>query len=142
MERTITIQTSEGEVTYELASFGQRLAARILDSLIIVIPNSLIPLVPSWLYWSLMQSSKYQSTLGQRTLNIKVVSLDGAEVSFGQATGRFFANFLSVMILFLGYIMFFFTENRQCLHDYLSGCVVVKDVALSRSDDVSAYFVD
>ena len=138
---TITIQTKEGEFTYELASFFDRLIARIIDSVIMFIPNFFIPLIPSWLYWSLMQSSNTQSTLGQRAMGIKLVSTIDGKVSFGRATGRFFANFLNILSFLLGYFMMFFNDKNQCLHDYMTKCVVVKSKEISRTDSVSEYFV-
>ena len=45
MRKQVTISTFEGEVTYELASFGDRFLARILDVIIIFIPAYIIPLI-------------------------------------------------------------------------------------------------
>lgn len=60
---TITIQTKQGDITYELASFWERVLARIIDTIIMVLPNFFIPLIPSWLYFSLMHSSKNKQHL-------------------------------------------------------------------------------
>jgi len=125
-----------------LASFGERLAARIIDVLIIFIPNSIIPIIPAWLYWSLQQSGNSQATVGQRALKIKVVDISGDKVSFGQATGRFFGNFLNILTLFIGYFVFFFNDRNQCLHDLVSNCVVVKDRELDRIDDVTKHLIE
>jgi len=122
----VTIQTETGTQTYKLASFWDRLLARLLDGLIIIIPSSFGPLVAGWLYWSLMQSGSKQATVGQSALNIQIISLNGLPVDFGQATGRFFANLLNILTLFIGYLLFFFNPKRQCLHDQLAGTVVVK----------------
>lgn len=127
-DRSVTIETETEIIKYEFASFGARLGARLIDVLIIIIPNSIIPLIPSWLYWSLQQSGESQSTVGQNALGIKTISLDGSKISFGQATGRFFGNFLNILTFFIGYIMFFFDDKNQCLHDKLSGCIVVKEL--------------
>ena len=114
MKKTITISNAEETVTYELASFGPRLAARILDSVIIFIPNSIIPIIPAWLYWSLQHSGNDQATVGQKAFKIKVININGGKVGFGQATGRFFGNFLNILTFFIGYFMFFFTDKNQC----------------------------
>jgi hypothetical protein len=42
MSKTITIKSSTGEIIDELAPFGLRLAARLIDISIIIIPNSII----------------------------------------------------------------------------------------------------
>lgn len=126
MEIILYDQFSESKQKYELASFGARLGARIIDVLIIFIPNSIIPLIPGWLYWSILQSGDSQATVGQRALGIKVIGVRGQKVTFGMATGRFFGNLLNLLTLFIGYFMFFMNDKRQCLHDMVSGCVVVK----------------
>lgn len=69
------------------------------------------------------------------------MSTVNGEVNFGRATGRFFANFLNALTLFLGFFMMFFNDKNQCLHDYITGCVVVKRTEISRTDSVSDYFV-
>ena len=141
MRIQVTISTFEGEVTYELASFGDRFLARILDVIIIFIPAYIIPLISQWLYWSLMQSSESQATVGQKALGIMVVDVDGNKVSFGQATGRFFGNILNLLTLSIGYFMFFFNEKQQCLHDLVSGTLVVRAVAVNnRSEFVEEYY--
>jgi uncharacterized RDD family membrane protein YckC len=78
----------------------------------------------SWLYEALMESSSYQATLGKMIFGMKVTDLDGNRISFGRATARHFAKWLSAMILFIGYIMIGFTERKQGLHDLLAGTLV------------------
>lgn len=78
----------------------------------------------SWLYEALMESSSRQATLGKMIFSMKVTDLQGNRISFGQATGRHFAKWLSTLILFIGYIMAGFTERKQALHDMLAGTLV------------------
>ena len=48
-------------------------------------------------------------------------------LSFGHATGRFFAKIVSGMVpLAIGYIMAAFTERKQALHDLIAGTLVLK----------------
>jgi uncharacterized RDD family membrane protein YckC len=129
-DRTVSVNDGDFIYVYEFASFGQRLTARLIDILIIIIPVFLIPIIPAWLYWSLQQSGKSQSTVGQNVFDIKTISTDGSKISFGQATGRYFGNFLNVLTFFVGFFMFFFNNKKQCLHDYLSGCIVVKQIRM------------
>ena len=127
-DKSVTIETENELITYQFASFGARLGARLIDTLIIIIPNMIIPIIPAWLYWSLQQSVEDQSTVGQNSFGIKTLSLDGSKISFGQATGRFFGDFLNFLTVYIGYFMIFFNYKRQCLHDFLSGCIVVKEI--------------
>jgi uncharacterized RDD family membrane protein YckC len=78
----------------------------------------------SWLYEAFMESSSYQATLGKMILGMKVTDLNGNRISFGRATGRHFAKWISGMILCIGYIMVGFTERKQGLHDLLAGTLV------------------
>lgn len=80
----------------------------------------------SWLYEALMLSSSYQATLGKMLFGMKVTDLYGNRISFGRATGRHFAKWLSAIILWIGFIMVGFTERKQGLHDLLAGTLVRK----------------
>ena len=87
----------------------------------------IVPVVGTtgWLYYALMESSSYQATLGKRALGLRVMGLTGQPVSFGRASGRFFAKILS-SILLIGYLMAAFTARKQALHDMMAGCVVIR----------------
>ncbi|MFJ7856797.1 RDD family protein [Peribacillus sp. NPDC097206] len=80
----------------------------------------------SFLYYTLLHSSKWQGTVGKKLLNIKVVDLNGNRIGFGKAAGRYFATIISGVILYIGYIMAGFTEKKQALHDMIVGTLVVK----------------
>jgi uncharacterized RDD family membrane protein YckC len=87
---------------------------------------ALLRMVLNWLYYSLLESSAWQATLGKKALGLEVTDLDGNRISFGRATGRFFAKFISSIILGIGYIMAGFTEKKQALHDILAGTLVIR----------------
>jgi uncharacterized RDD family membrane protein YckC len=78
----------------------------------------------SWLYEAFMLSSPYQATLGKMAFGMKVTDLQGNRISFGRATGRHFAKWLSGIILCIGYIMVGLTERKQGLHDILAETLV------------------
>jgi len=82
--------------------------------------------IAGWLYFSLMESSKFQATIGKLALGIIVTDMDGNRISFGRATGRYFGKIISGIILLIGYIMAGFTEKKQALHDILAGTLVWK----------------
>ncbi len=86
----------------------------------------LIAIVGAWLYEALMESSRWQATLGKRALGLRVVDLEGRHISFGRATGRHFAKILSGMILNIGFLMAGFTSKKQALHDMIAGTLVVR----------------
>ena len=86
----------------------------------------LIVLVLSWLYYALLESSSWQGTLGKKALGLEVTDLAGSRISFGRATGRYFARWISVMTVGIGYIMAGFTEKKQALHDIIAGTLVIR----------------
>jgi len=83
-------------------------------------------IVVSWLYVAGMEASSKQATLGKMALGIIVTDLDGQPISFGRATGRYFAKIISGLTLCVGYIMAGFTEKKQALHDMIASCLVVQ----------------
>lgn len=116
-----------------VASFGgtsseeeQVAAAAAAGATIFVI--ILVAFVGVWLYEALMTSSERGATLGKRALGLRVVKSDGTRLSFGRATGRFFAKaFITGLIPFgIGYMMAGFTDRKRALHDMVADTVVVK----------------
>ena len=86
----------------------------------------LFGLIGAWLYFSLFESSRKQATPGKLLLCIKVVGPDGSRISFGRATGRYFAKFLSGLTIGVGYVMAGCTPRKQALHDMITDCFVLR----------------
>ena len=78
-----------------------------------------------WLYFAFMESSSWQATLGKRALGIIVTDESGDRLSFGRATGRYWAKFFSWITLLIGFLMAGFTQKKQALHDMVAGTLVV-----------------
>ncbi|MBK5277990.1 MAG: RDD family protein [Bacteroidia bacterium] len=78
------------------------------------------------LYGTLMESSKYQATMGKLALGLIVTDLNGSKLDFSKALLRNLGKILSNFILMIGYIMAAFTEKKQGLHDIIAGTVVVQ----------------
>ena len=127
---------SSGLVTGEHAGFWRRFAAAIIDAIIIGMVfliliftptfyfGWLLGLVVGWLYYGIMESSTTQATLGKMAMSIVVTDMSGNRVSFGRATGRYFAKIISAIILYIGYLMIAFTEKKQGLHDIIADTLV------------------
>lgn len=77
-----------------------------------------------WLYFSLMESSSWQATLGKRAIGARVTDLEGQRISFAHATGRYFATALCYITLYVGFVMAAFTARKQALHDMATNTVV------------------
>jgi uncharacterized RDD family membrane protein YckC len=84
-----------------------------------------IGFVVTWLYFALMESSERGATFGKRALGLRVVTDQGQRLTFGHATGRFFAKLVSALILGIGFLMVAFTERKRGLHDMMAGTLVV-----------------
>jgi uncharacterized RDD family membrane protein YckC len=78
------------------------------------------------LYFTLMESSKYQATIGKLALGIIVTDMNGGKLDFVKALIRNVSKIVSGIILLIGYIMAAFTEKKQALHDIIAGTLVVK----------------
>lgn len=82
--------------------------------------------VGNWLYHTLMESSRYQATLGKLAMGSIVTDLNGQRISFGRANGRFFGKWVSGAIFNIGFLMAAFTEKKQALHDILASTLVIQ----------------
>ncbi len=70
--------------------------------------------------------SRHEATPGKLILGLRVVRADGSRLSVGRIVGRFFAEMLSVVTFFTGYVMAAFDERKRTLHDVLCDTRVVK----------------
>jgi uncharacterized RDD family membrane protein YckC len=85
-------------------------------------------IIAVWLYFAWMESSETQGTLGKMALALIVTDMQGNRVSFGRASGRFFAKIVTGMVPFaIGYMMAGFTEKKQALHDMIASCLVKRN---------------
>lgn len=77
-------------------------------------------------YFSLMEASKYQGTIGKIALGLKVTDMNGEKLTFGRALGRNLSKIISSMTFTIGYIMAGITEKKQGLHDIIASTLVLK----------------
>jgi uncharacterized RDD family membrane protein YckC/RNA polymerase subunit RPABC4/transcription elongation factor Spt4 len=132
-----------GTLAGAYASFGRRVVASLIDFVItfvfiLIIAFILIDSYYAEAYvqlWGIlisivykvgMESSSYQVTVCKMAMGIKVEDLQGQRITFLRALGRFFASYLSGLIIAIGYLMAAFTEKRQTLHDMIAGTVVTR----------------
>lgn len=78
------------------------------------------------IYYSIMESSKNQATLGKMVVGIKVTDMQGGRLDFTKALLRNLCKLISNFTLLIGYLMAGFTEKKQALHDMIAGTLVVK----------------
>ena len=126
------------------AGAAARFIAFWIDALIVTIPFGIVfgwdaitsmeidgsiddylAIVAAWLYSALQESSSRMATVGQRAMNICVTDEHHQQITFLRATGRHLASWISGAILGIGYLMYFFTGKKQCLHDKIAETLVV-----------------
>ena len=115
----------------------------------------LIISIGSWLYYTVLESSERQGTLGKMACGLFVSNLNGERITFSQANGRFWSkigvsiaialvfsiisapfgtesalgqllNFASSIAVLYTYAMVFLTPRKQTLYDQISGTLVWK----------------
>jgi uncharacterized RDD family membrane protein YckC len=79
-----------------------------------------------WLYYALMESSQLQATLGKLALGLIVTDMNGQRINFGRATGRYFGKILSLITIYVGFMMAGWTEKKQALHDIIASTLVIR----------------
>lgn len=77
-----------------------------------------------WGYFAVQESSTRKGTVGKQAMNLIVTDLDGNKITFTQATTRFFGKFLAAAPFFAGFLLIFFTEKKQALHDIIAKTLV------------------
>lgn len=104
-------------------SGGSTVAQGTLDTVSLVIDLGMQ--VVFWLYRALMESSRYQGTVGKIVLGIHVTDMHGRRIGFLHATGRFLADYINMFTLGLGYLIAALPPRKQALHDVVARTLVV-----------------
>lgn len=135
------------EQKLEYAGFWIRVVAYIIDSIVLTVVLGVIGfaliggaiamesfglvvgvyffyIVVVFAYFTVMESSSRQATLGKMAVGIKVGNELGQRISPANALGRMASKILSGMILYIGYIMVGFDARKQGLHDKIASTVV------------------
>ena len=117
------------------AGFWVRAGAFVIDWIFLAIVLTVLAMVASvgiifglaipWLYEALMLSGEKQATLGKMALGIEVTDTAGGRLTFGRATGRHFAKYLSGLMFGIGFVIAAFTDKKQALHDFMAGTIAV-----------------
>ena len=118
----------------EYAGFWARLAAYLIDYFIIGIicwVISLFGLFGNILRYVILAVyligfwGAAGQTPGKAALGIKIVRLDGKNISFSDAILRFIGYIASSIILLIGFLMIGWHEKKRGLHDLIAATVVI-----------------
>lgn len=133
MRKYVEFEYEDEIHVYEVAGFWERLMARVIDFPLAVMALVFVPVLGNWLYRALMQSTHRQATVGQLTLNLKVVDIYGDPIDFGAATIKHWADLINVFTFGITYFSMLFDNKGQCIHDNAANVLVVK------SDPIEIY---
>ncbi len=138
--------------TMHYASFGLRVFAKFIDATLIysfqyplmllirlASDSSESTLTP--LLWGLSSFSgicfgvaygtymvgRYGATVGKMAMGLRVVRPDGQPVTYARAAGRVFAEYISAILMNIGYIIAAFDDERRALHDRICETRVIVD---------------
>jgi uncharacterized RDD family membrane protein YckC len=135
----------------DMAGIGTRLAAQIIDGLIIGLPvmalafafgfyqvktgaqpgfgtqvvQQVIFSIPFLIYAGLMLNQTGGQTLGKKVMKIRVVSAEGASANYWKREGVRWALSLIPLVGLIDYL-FAFNKQRRTLHDKFGGTIVVR----------------
>lgn len=127
-------------IKHRYAGFWTRLLAHNIDLLPILllyyIASFLIPKSNYdylfiggiyFLYQVLFEISPMQGTPGKKWTKIKVTKSDYQPITFYQSVIRNICKFISLILVFGGFVAIFFNRKRKALHDYIGGTLVLFD---------------
>ena len=69
---------------------------------------------------------RFGATIGKMACRLKVVRPDGSSVGYGRAFVRYLAEWISVISLFIGFVMICFDSKKRALHDHICSTRVVR----------------
>ncbi len=94
------------------------------------LPSLLVQVGCGILYFGVLQGY-LQATPGKMLLGLQIVSANKmGRVSIARILARYCAQFLSALVLCIGYLMAGFGEHKQALHDVIAKTYVVRKSAL------------
>jgi len=149
-----TLNTDGIDFKFEFATLRSRIAAYLIDCVILIIPIfivdftladskyitsqfeiALINLLIWTLYYGITESSKEQATIGKNAMGIKVINEEGERLSFQKAVLRFLASGFSFACFGLGILVIATDDKKQGWHDMLTGCYVIKVLKSSETNE-------
>ena len=112
---------------FDMASMTEGDVVQMVKTILMaVVAGSIVLMIVNLLYYTLMESSKFQGTVGKIALGLKVTDANGGKLDIVKAFLRNLGKIVSGIILMIGYIMAGFTAKKQALHDMFVGALVVK----------------
>ncbi|MFC1501967.1 RDD family protein [bacterium] len=135
------------------ASFTDRLSALLLDIVLVIVPYNLFRIIVLqpylsffsegdqitlfspiiflnfclyFIYFVIMWTLSDGATVGKKIARIKIVDVNGNNISFGKAALRFLGMILSFVPVLLGFLWATWDKNKKAWHDYIAGTQVIE----------------
>lgn len=111
--------------------FWRRALAYLIDFLILWAIGGLLPIsdwgerVLDMIYFVALPCTAWQATIGKLVIGAKIVDGEGQRLSILRSLGRYFAQFISGILLCIGYIMIAFSVEKRGLHDHMCNTYVL-----------------
>lgn len=138
---------STGALNY--ATFGQRFAAKFLDGIIIFVIQMIVGFATASLagpgdgssalgtflsilmmffgvFYAVFFLTKFNATPGKMAMKLRVVTPEGEPIGFKKALIRSLMEIVSGLILYIGYIMAAFDDEKRALHDRVASTRVIR----------------
>jgi uncharacterized RDD family membrane protein YckC len=137
MEETPAVSLPSTDLDRERASFGRRLVALIIDSLVVGLVGGilayatgtdLVEIPVSAAYFTYFHGRTGQ-TPGNAALGVRVIDFrdgTGKPIGYGRALTRWLVSIVSALCFLLGYLWMLWDGENQTWHDKAAGSVVVK----------------
>lgn len=121
----------------ELAGFGVRLGAYLIDGIILGIVFGVLvvalksagyalAMVISIGYYVYFEGGEKGQTLGKSATGIAVRSVDGGSIGYGRAFLRYIGRIISSIPIYLGFFWMLWDGDNQTWHDKIANSLVVK----------------
>ena len=121
---------ASGEVTVEPADFWVRLAATLLDLIVILAVLGMTGLPIAFPFAAFGYFVAFWAwrgtTLGGAVLNLRIARLDGRKLDAGVALVRAFGAIMSLLPAGLGFLWVLWDPEKQSWHDKIAGTTVVR----------------
>lgn len=145
---SIRVNTTQNiQLEFELATLGDRILAFLLDWVVIIAYVFLIFIIffnlfkeatwavillflPALFYYLILETFLNGQTIGKRARNIRVVSLDGNNATFGQYLIRWLFRLIDITLTegLCGLLCVALNPNHQRLGDMVAGTAVIKTI--------------
>ncbi len=137
MSRTVWFVKRKEAIYIKYGDLGKRVLAFIIDGILLSMIGFLLTftlfyagavcaLILPVLYYVLLEGGLWHATLGKRMMALYVADAYGNGISYSTAFLRYIGKMLSGLVCGIGYLIGFFNNEKQCLHDMIAKTYVLE----------------